>query len=80
MNALQELDAWLSDMPEHWHVRPKVEALRAKVARLVEALDDCEDYFDNRADADCEGDPLQFVPNKEMRLLSQVREALGREA
>lgn len=39
-----------------------------------EALSECEEYFDNRADADCDQDG--FIPNKEMRLLSVVRTAL----
>lgn len=42
---------------------------------MVEALVECEDYFDGRADADCDQDG--FVPNKEMRLLSTVRAALA---
>lgn len=40
-----------------------------------EALIECEGYFDNRADADCDQDG--FVPNKEMRLLAVVREAIA---
>lgn len=51
------------------------------VLKLVEdmrdALIDCEEYFANRADADCEGDPLEFVPNKEMRLLNTVQAVLS---
>jgi hypothetical protein len=43
-------------------------------AALIEALDACEDYFDNRADADC--DQNGFIPNEEMKLLQVVREAL----
>ena len=41
---------------------------------LLEALQECEEYFDNRADADCDQDG--YVPNKEMRLLQVVRDAL----
>lgn len=40
----------------------------------LEALDRCEDYFDQRQDADCDQDG--FIPNEEMRLLSQVTRAL----
>jgi len=43
-------------------------------ADLLELLFECEEYFDNKADADC--DETGFVPNKEMRLLTMVREAL----
>lgn len=51
-------------------------ALKASEERetaAVEALEQCEEYFDNRADADCDQDG--FIPNKEMRLLSVVRAA-----
>jgi len=53
-----------------------VERLKAEIARKDAALEECEEYFDNRADADCEGDPAEFVPNREMVLLTAVREAL----
>lgn len=43
---------------------------------LVEALNQCREYFDGRADADCEGDPLEFVPNREMRILAEIDAAL----
>lgn len=47
----------------------------AKLIRvMIEALDACEDYFDNRADADCDQDG--YIPNEEMKLLTLVREAL----
>lgn len=42
---------------------------------LIEVLHECEAYFDNRADADCDQDG--FIPNKEMTLLSAVREAIS---
>lgn len=40
----------------------------------LSALCECEEYFDNKADADCDQDG--FIPNKEMRILSEVREAI----
>lgn len=43
---------------------------------LLEALSECEEYFDNRADADCDQDG--FIPNKEMRLLDVVRAAIAK--
>lgn len=43
-------------------------------ADLIELLIECEEYFDNKADADC--DETGFIPNKEMHLLTMVREAL----
>lgn len=41
---------------------------------LIDALRECEDYFDDRADADCDQDG--YIPNEEMKLLQVVREAL----
>ena len=52
----------------------EIAKLREENERLREALDECEDYFDNRADADCDQDG--FIPNKEMQLLTTVRAAL----
>jgi hypothetical protein len=46
----------------------------AEIAKLRDVLDECKDYFDNRADAD--HDETGFVPNEEMKLLSIVRSAL----
>lgn len=48
-----------------------IEQLERKLEIMLEALDECEEYFDNKADADCDQDG--FVPNAEMKLLSQVR-------
>ncbi|MFQ6184410.1 hypothetical protein ACLMJV_20990 [Sinorhizobium meliloti] len=44
------------------------------LAKLREALQECEAYFDNRADADCDQDG--YIPNEEMKLLTIVRDAL----
>lgn len=41
---------------------------------LIAVLQEVEDYFDNRADADCDQDG--YIPNEEMKLLQVVREAL----
>lgn len=49
-------------------------ALVKRVAALIAVLVDCEDYFDQRSDADCDQDG--FVPNDEMKMLTAVREAL----
>ncbi|MCZ7488218.1 hypothetical protein [Rhizobium rhizogenes] len=42
---------------------------------IIEALEACEEYFDNRADADLDQDG--YIPNDEMLLLMKVREALA---
>lgn len=51
-------------------------ALYSKIRLMNAALEQCEEYFDNRADADCDQDG--FIPNTEMKLLCEVREALGK--
>ena len=48
--------------------------LKSLSADVTEALEECEEYFDNRADADCDQDG--FIPNKEMLLLSKVKAAM----
>jgi hypothetical protein len=45
-------------------------------ADLIDVLHECEAYFDNRADADCDQDG--FIPNEEMKLMSEVREAIAK--
>ena len=47
----------------------------ARIVRLEEALHECAEYFDTRADAD--HDDTGFVPNVEMRLLQIIQQALG---
>ena len=42
-------------------------------------LEDLEDYFDARADADCIGDPQRYVGNAEMGYLTRIRWALGKD-
>ena len=53
--------------------RGQVERQSATIEAMREALDACEDYFDNKADADCDQDG--FIPNEEMKLLTLVRAA-----
>jgi len=54
----------------------RVPAMEAGILRLREALEECEEFFDNRADADCDQDG--FIPNDEMKMLRVVRDALGK--
>lgn len=54
-----------------------VHALRAQVAKLREALEECEDYFDQRMDADVVGDPPHYQGNAAMALWVRVRDALA---
>lgn len=43
--------------------------------KLKEALEECEAYFDNRADADADQDG--YIPNEEMTLLTTVTRVLN---
>lgn len=61
-------------------VQPDAEEAKALVqadfeARIRSALVECETYFEARADADCDQDG--FIPNEEMRILVEVKEALS---
>jgi hypothetical protein len=47
----------------------------ADLAIISEALGNCEMYFDDRSDADC--DQHGFIPNEEMTRLSEVERALA---
>ncbi len=55
----------------------KAAILERENARLRAALEECEEYFDDRADV-LDGDYGVPAPNAEMRLLSEVRAALRR--
>lgn len=43
-------------------------------AKMIEALELCAEYFDNKADADYDQDGP--APNKEMMILSSIKHAL----
>jgi hypothetical protein len=45
-------------------------------AAAVAALWAAWDYFQDRADADCDGDPPRFRPNREMSLQTECEAAL----
>lgn len=53
---------------------PPQRAQALEEAAILEALEECETYFDNLSDADHDG--TGFVANKEMRLLMSVRSAI----
>jgi len=48
----------------------------ATIKRLREALEECDDYFDNRADAEYFTDSPSPIGNEEMNMLMMVRAAL----
>ena len=52
------------------------EEIIAHAIKLEAALNECAEYFNQRSDADCDQDG--FIPNEEMRLLTEIEEALGK--
>ncbi len=54
----------------------KATKLERENAKLRTALEQCEDYFDNRADV-VDGDYGVPAPNAEMSILAEIRSALG---
>lgn len=64
-----------------YYVRDQLESLEGKLAdatrrteQLENLLTDLLDYFDQRADADHDGDG--FVANEEMRIMMRIEEEL----
>ena len=58
---------------ENWAVRMRemnvaLDRIRALAVDLQKELGEVEDYFDNRMDVDCVGDPPKFVPNLEAHM------------
>lgn len=82
---LRALDAsWFADLPATTEARLKEAAdeitrLRStsQAGGVREALEDCEAYFDERADADQPAGCSSPIPNEEMSLLIKVRNALA---
>lgn len=78
--ARENVDAWAEKeaacCPEDVGFPEYIAVLTKRVATLEAALRECEDYFDQRADADCAGDPAAYAGNREMTLLGIVRRAL----
>lgn len=48
--------------------------METAITEILEVLNECFEYFENRSDADHDGDG--FVPNAEMRLMSRCSEAI----
>lgn len=52
--------------------------LIAAAPELIDVLRECEEYFDQRADAEYFPDSAAPHPNEEMKLLTLVRDAIGK--
>lgn len=68
-DLMEELQGEIDDM------RALTPPDNADLVAVRDALIVAEEYFDNRADADCDQDG--YIPNEEMRLLVDVREAIA---
>jgi hypothetical protein len=53
-------------------------ALHKRIAELSNLIEHIAEVCDDRADADCTGDPPKFVPNIWMQLLTEIREVVPR--
>ena len=54
--------------------------LRHKVNQFRAALIEAEEVLDGYADADCQGDPAEYIPNRAMKARNAIREVIwGRD-
>lgn len=76
-NKLERLDA--ANRAKIIEMGETIYALRRKIVAMEDALAECREYFDGRADADQEPGDDYPRPNKEMKLLALIDEATGRQ-
>lgn len=87
-NAGRSFDGWSDCYPVDHVMHDKGRRSRkalagdgSKVAAVVKkmrsALQECEEYFDQRADIADYSDETGHTPNEEMKLLTEIREALN---
>jgi hypothetical protein len=55
----------------------ELDMARQMIERMHEVLDECEDYFEQRSDADHTG--VTYIANQEMKLLMMIRRMRGIE-
>lgn len=60
--------------PEKFRLHLQIANLKSQNSSLLEALKECEEYFFNMADADY--DETNPIPNKEMRMLTMIKNAI----
>jgi len=56
-------------------MKPNLIQLKKLITDAEAALEFAEDYLDQRADSDCQGDPPRYVPNEPMRRFDEVHGA-----
>jgi hypothetical protein len=44
--------------------------------KVIELLEELMDFMVNKSDADFQGDPPEYIPNKEMRFAQEIRDVL----
>jgi hypothetical protein len=64
------------DMSPMDEARAVIEGLEKENDRLLGALDECLEWFEDRQDADCDQDG--YIPNAEMKMAAMIREILER--
>jgi regulator of sigma D len=65
----------LSQFTRTWMAKDEeIRAAYQQIAKLEAALNECVEYFDDRADADCDQDG--YIPNDAMKMLCNINEAL----
>ncbi len=69
----QELDRHYAQS-EAFHMKAELAAAYERIKMLEAELLECREYFDQRADADCDQDG--FIPNEEMRRVASIDECL----
>ncbi|WP_417834713.1 hypothetical protein [Thalassospira xiamenensis] len=71
-----DLVMWANDRPtgEALSLKREFETKDALISEMVGALEESEEYFDQRSDADMDQDG--YIPNEEMKILTVVRTAL----
>lgn len=52
----------------------ELKACYSRIATLESTLTECREYFEERADADCDQDG--FIPNMEMKIMVEIDEVM----
>ena len=70
-------DAWKTDSGYRDATDQEIEIdrLETRIKKLTDALEECAEYFDDHSDV-IDGPDGQPLPNKEMKLLQMIEEAL----
>jgi len=72
-------DEWKTASPYDYaspldEARAEIRTLQDENDKLINALQECLDWFEDRQDADC--DETGFIPNEEMKMAAMLKEIL----